>query len=126
MSQDRNYKSITQLARDLRNNPTPSEKLFWESVRKRRFKGLRFLRQFPIVHEERGRKKYFYIADFYCAEKKLVIEIDGKIHDFQKQEDFNRDFVLNQLGITVIRIKNEELVNMDLALEKISTVFKER
>lgn len=85
-------------------------------LRKRELQGYKFLRQKPFVHEQRDNERYFYIADFYCAELKLVIELDGKIHDFQKEYDYQRDLVLNGLRLKVLRIKNEELVDMDMVL----------
>jgi len=113
------WKSITEIARELRKNPTPSEKKMWKYLRKRQLGDYKFLRQKPFVHEQRDNRRYFYIADFYCAELKLVIEVDGKIHDFQKGYDYQRDLVLNGLGLHVLRIKNEELVDMDGVLERI-------
>ena len=114
--------TIKELARELRKNPTKSEKILWEYLRKRRFKGLRFLRQYPIIHEERYGELFFYIADFYCSEVKLVLELDGKVHDYQKESDFNRDFVMRRMGLKVLRIKNEELGNIEAVLEKIRVV----
>ena len=116
--------TITELARELRKNSTKSEKILWEYLRKRRFEGLRFLRQYPIIHEERDRELFFYIADFYCSEVKMVLEIDGKIHDYQKESDFNRDFVMRRMGLKVLRIKNEELYNIDAVLNKIRAVVE--
>ena len=54
-------------------------------------------------------KPLFFIPDFYCAEKKLVIELDGKIHDFQKQKDQDREAILRDLGLNILRIKNDEI-----------------
>lgn len=119
------WKSITEIAREFRKEPTASEKLLWEHLRKRRLQGYKFLRQKPFVHEQRENKRYFYIADFYCAELKLVIEVDGKIHDFQKEYDYQRDLVLNGLGLKVLRVKNEELVDMDGVLERILEFSKD-
>jgi leucyl-tRNA synthetase len=113
------WKFITEIARELRRNPTPSEKLLWKYLRKRQIRGYKFLRQKPFVHEQLQNKRYFFIADFYCAELNLVIEVDGKIHDFQKEYDYQRDLVLRGLDLNVLRIKNEELVDMDSVLERI-------
>lgn len=113
------WKSINEIAWELRKNPTPSEGQLWEYLRKRQLQGYKFLRQKPFVHEQRDNKHYFYIADFYCAELKLVIEVDGKIHEFQKEYDYQRDLVLNGLGFKVLRLKNEELNDMEGVLERI-------
>ena len=116
-------KTITEMARELRSNPTPSEKILWKYLRKRQLKGYKFLRQKPFVYEQIQDKKYFFIADFYCAQLKLVIELDGKIHDFQKEYDYQRDLVLKNLGLKVLRIKNEELVDMEEVLERIREFY---
>jgi very-short-patch-repair endonuclease len=62
----------------------------------------------------------FFIADFYCDERKLVIEVDGKIHDFQKEYDQGRTEILKEMGLSVIRFTNDE-VSKDISavLEKI-------
>ncbi len=112
-------KSITELARELRNNPTPSERKLWSMLRKRRLGGYKFLRQKPIIYRQRNNKAFFFIADFYCAELQLVIEVDGKYHNRQKEYDKNRDLVIRELGIKVLRIDNEELKNLDRVKEKI-------
>src|SRR5699024_9552307 len=92
-------KSVTELARELRNNPTKSEKLLWEHLRKRRLKGYRFVRQKPFVYKQRNYKRYFFIADFYCAQKKLVVELDGKIHEYRQNYDYNRDLILKKMSL---------------------------
>jgi len=61
---DLSRKNITELARELRKTPTPSEKLFWELVRKRRFKGLRFIRQKPFVTHSTELKDTFISLTF--------------------------------------------------------------
>jgi leucyl-tRNA synthetase len=77
-------------ARQLRKNMTPEEKLLWKNLRNRKFFGLKFLRQHPIVYDTINNKPLFFVPDFYCAEKRTIIEIDGKIHDFQKEYDKRR------------------------------------
>ena len=115
------HKSITELARELRNNPTPAERKFWKLLRRRQMLGLKFLRQKPIVYFQKKGKTFFFIADFYCAEKKLVIEVDGKYHTPGAQEtyDHNRDLVIQQLGLSTLRIRNDELEDLEQVKEKI-------
>jgi len=117
-------KSITELARELRKNPTPKEKLLWEQLRKRRLSGYRFVRQKPFIYKEAKGKKYFFIADFYCPKKKLVLELDGKIHDYQQYYDYNRDLVLEKLGLSTLRLANNDLKNMQKVKQKILTYLK--
>ena len=99
-----------QLCRDLRKKQTDAEKIFWEVVRNRKFMGLKFYRQYPIFVDLNGRETFF-IADFFCFEKSLVVEIDGKIHDYQKDHDELRTEIINMKDIEVVRFKNEEIEN---------------
>ncbi len=101
---------ITATTRLLRKRSTPSESKFWKIVRNRRFLGLKFLRQHPIDFEIDGRKKYF-IADFCCCERSLVVEIDGGVHETQADYDKMRTHIINNLGYRVIRFKNEDIEN---------------
>lgn len=110
---------ITQTVRDLRKNQTKSEAIFWQAVRNRKLKGKKFFRQYPIRFEMDGRRRFF-VADFYCHEMKLVVEIDGKIHQRQKEYDQLRTYLIDALGMKIIRIKNEEIEDsLDSVLERI-------
>jgi very-short-patch-repair endonuclease len=93
----------TTIARDLRKNLTETEEILWERLRNRRFLNCKFLRQHPISFYI-DEKESFFIADFFCDKKKLIIEIDGDIHLKQKMYDQYRDMILNALGIQVIRV----------------------
>jgi leucyl-tRNA synthetase len=61
------------------------------------------------VVEKHNDRTGFYIADFYCSEKKLIIELDGLIHAFQIDYDKARDVIMNELGLTVLRITKDEV-----------------
>ena len=113
-------KLARQLARDLRQNHTGAEKMLWEKLRNRRFRNLKFLRQHPIYYKFDNQRKFF-IADFYCHEIKLVIEIDGKIHNKQIAYDQIRTEIINLKKINVIRFTNEEIYqNINLVLKKLN------
>jgi very-short-patch-repair endonuclease len=99
---------------------TDSEKLLWEQLRNRKLSGYKFLRQHPIVYKADYRGLNYFIADFYCNEKKVVIELDGLIHQDTQEYDEFRDIEMKELGINVLRIKNEELKNMNEVLQKIN------
>src|SRR6266705_4375432 len=91
------------LAKAQRQEPTPAEAAAWALLRNRRCLGLKFRRQ----HVIRG-----FIADFYCAELRLVVEIDGGIHDTtQTQADYDeaRSRALKLTGIEVVRLRNEDV-----------------
>ena len=113
------YKDKIALARELRMKQTHAEKALWFELRNRKLDGFKFKRQHPIVYSWFGSKLFFFIADFYCSEKSLVIELDGEIHNFKKMEDKQRDDILLAKGLTILRIKNEEIAEMDKVKRKI-------
>lgn len=90
---------------------TPTETMLWEMLRNRKFKGLKFRRQVNIGP---------YIVDFLCKQHRLIIEIDGKIHDYQKEYDQERDAYLQEHGYRVLRVTNREVIqNIDDVLQQI-------
>ncbi|MFA6255689.1 MAG: DUF559 domain-containing protein [Candidatus Absconditabacterales bacterium] len=99
------------LAQNLRKNQTKAESFLWELLRRKQLNNLKFRRQHPIGD---------YIADFYCPEKKLVIELDGSIHNNkeQKEHDQLRDAIMQQHNITVIRFTNNDV------FEKIENILQ--
>lgn len=116
------WDTIKSLARELRKNQTESEQILWKRLRNRKFYGVKFFRQHPLVYHQHGRD-YFFIADFYSAEKNIVIELDGKIHDQQKDYNKQRDLIISEKGLKVLRLQNEEIENIDLTLQKIKHSF---
>ena len=104
-------KKITILSRQNRKNSTPAETKFWSYVRNQQWEGLKWHRQKPIIYEEIMDKKNFFIADFYCPSFKLVVELDGAIHDQQQEYDAARTAILESLGYHVVRFSNEEVMN---------------
>ena len=97
-------------SRELRKRLTPAEKVFWSRVRNRRFNGHKFNRQYVIRYDIDRSSSLFYIVDYYCHAKKLVVEIDGAIHDTMIESDLLRDNRIKELGYRVIRFKNEEVL----------------
>ena len=102
------YTSIIEVCRFLRRNQTEAEKIFWEAVRNRQINGKKMDRQFPVNVSDSEIAKYF-IADFYCFEHKLVLEIDGGIHETQKEYDALRTMLIENKGLKVIRFKNKDV-----------------
>ena len=98
-------------ARELRRELTPIEAILWQRLRSRRLAGLKFRRQHPIGP---------FITDFYCAERKLVIEIDGDTHAEQARYDASRTAWLEEQGNRVIRFNNRDVLdNLPGVLEMI-------
>ncbi|QNN25389.1 endonuclease domain-containing protein [Planctomycetales bacterium ZRK34] len=93
---------MTQRARDLRkDSPTP-ERILWGYLRNRQLGGLKFRRQVPIDR---------YVADYYCADAKLIIELDGESHVGRAEYDERRTQVLESRGYRVLRFMNDDLLN---------------
>jgi len=104
---------VFQRAEELRNRMTPSEEILWKSIHINEWK-LKFRRQHPIAN---------WVVDFYCHPIKLVIEVDGDIHETEdvKKIDEEQEKYLKKLGLSVLRFKNEEVLKNKMGvLEKIS------
>jgi very-short-patch-repair endonuclease len=120
------FQTAKELCRELRKRSTRSELIFWTEVRNRKILGKKFLRQYPIFLEYLNRKRFF-IADFYCHEGRLVIEIDGKNHDYQKEYDELRSYIINNLGIEVIRFRKGDIENdIERILVRLKAILGER
>jgi phosphoribosylanthranilate isomerase len=105
---------LFEFAKQLRLNPTDAEIFLWEQLSTKKIKGIRFKRQHPIL---------YFIADFYCHQSKLVIEVDGGYHKIPSQYEYdcNRDSELKELGLKVIRFTNEEvLFDIENVLKRIT------
>ena len=113
------FKAIRKNARSLRKEMTESEKLLWSYLRNRRLAGYKFLRQHPIVYKADFKGLNYFVADFYCHEKKTIVELDGPIHIESEEYDNFRDEIVSDHGMHVIRIKNDDLDDLDTVLNLI-------
>lgn len=89
-----------QLARRLRQSQTESERRLWRELRANRLAGIHFRRQQPL---------HGFIVDFYCHGARLAIEVDGAVHDSQKEYDRERDAILHFHGIQTLRFPNDRV-----------------
>ncbi|MDQ1281706.1 MAG: hypothetical protein QG630_57 [Patescibacteria group bacterium] len=108
-----NYKKLFIPARNLRNVQTVSEKKIWSLLKNKQINNFRFLRQ-KILGE--------FIVDFYCHELKLIIEIDGGIHNKQKERDKEREeYLKNKFDLRILRYSNEFILenNIDFLKQKV-------
>jgi very-short-patch-repair endonuclease len=106
-------------AREMRHPQTPAEATLWRALRNRKT-GFKFRRQHPI---------YRFIIDFYCAQAKLLIEIDGESHlqPNQKEYDEARTEYLEELGYKVIRFTNDDVrYNLDVVASEILKTIENR
>jgi very-short-patch-repair endonuclease len=114
---------IRVICRRFRKNQTKAEKSLWKLVRNRQIDGFKILRQYPIGFEW-NKQIRFFIADFCCHKMKLVIEIDGGIHENQKDYDKMREQIIGQLGYRIIRFSNDEvLYHIEDVIEKLKNTF---
>jgi len=90
-----NKRQLIALAREMRHAPTRSEDMFWQAVRNRRLDGVKFRRQQVITP---------FIVDFFVPSHRLVIEIDGGVHEESKESDALREQFLSECGLQVLRV----------------------
>jgi very-short-patch-repair endonuclease len=110
-------KEKLQRAKELRREMTPAEKILWQELRANKL-GAHFRRQQVIAG---------FIVDFYCHKAGLVIEVDGDIHDLQQEEDARREKVLREMGLKVVRFRNDEVIkNLSAVLGKIHELVESR
>lgn len=105
------YSTIKEFARNLRKNQTEAEWIIWNLVRNRELHGYKFTRQFVIEYKIDSPASHFFIVDFYCHEKKLIIEIDGEYHKYQLTADKEREDIIRAYGFRIIRFENNEVLN---------------
>ena len=93
------YEVLVERATELRKNPTYAEKILWSKL-KNGLSGYDFLFQVVMVP---------FIPDFVCLSAKLIIELDGEVHDFQRNYDEDRDINLAVSGYKILRFSNNAL-----------------
>jgi len=115
------FRKIKNHVKELRKRMTEAEKILWKELRGRRLSGYKFLRQHPILYKGNLIRYNYFVADFYCDRKKTIIELDGPIHDTTNEYDSFRESELKDLGLHILRIRNEELVELNVVLWKIES-----
>jgi very-short-patch-repair endonuclease len=96
----KDFDSLNRFAKSMRSTPTESENLLWQELRAGKL-GTKFRRQHVIGS---------FIADFYNVENNLIVEVDGSIHDLQKDKDQERDEVLKDLGFNMLRVSSDQVL----------------
>ena len=94
-------------ARAMRRASTKGEAVLWALLRGRRLGGWKFRRQHVVAG---------YIVDFYCAELRLAVEVDGPVHRTQRAHDQERDADLGTLGLAILRVRNDDLLTRPAAV----------
>ena len=93
---------MLEAARDFRKNPTSSEALLWEALRAKKLNGIKFRRQQPIGP---------FVVDFYAPALRLVVEVDGSVHDQQQEADQVRQMILEDLDLKILRFSADQVEN---------------
>jgi very-short-patch-repair endonuclease len=105
------WDKLKPLAREMRHEPTEAENRLWQVVRRHQIANSHFRRQHAIER---------FIVDFYCDAAKLIVEVDGEIHQYTKEEDAARQDFLESLGLRVLRFSNQEVLSkLDTVIENI-------
>jgi very-short-patch-repair endonuclease len=101
-----------QFARSLRRAPISAEDTLWQALRGRRFQNLKLRRQVPLLN---------YTVDFLCLKRRLIVELDGKQHQWFAEYDKRRTGEIERHGFTIIRVTNHDVLNdLDLVLARIA------
>lgn len=112
-----NHPDLKKRRQRLRKQSTPAERKLWGHLRAKRFRGIKFFRQFGIGP---------YVVDFYCPKARLAIEVDGDSHFRKgaKAYDLQRQRYIESFNVRVIRFLNSDIhENMDGVLQKIEVVI---
>ncbi len=94
------WAKLKPLARQMRHDDTKAEAYLWEFLRAKRLNSLKFRRQHSVGQ---------FIVDFYCPRSKLVVEVDGEIHEQQIERDAARTVYLQARGLRVLRFSNAQV-----------------
>jgi len=111
---------LVERCREFRKNPTEAENTLWQAIRGRQIAGLKFRRQHLF---------WGFIFDFYCPEIKLVIEVDGNVHqnEDQRERDNLRTEIIKDHGIRIIRFRNSDVTgHLDETLQQIRLISEQR
>jgi very-short-patch-repair endonuclease len=95
------WEKLKPIAHEKRHKPTPAEKELWKHLKNRQLLDFIFRRQHCIGQ---------FIVDFYCYKAKLVVEVDGKIHQYKPQEDKIRQDYLESIKLKVLRFSNDDVL----------------
>ncbi len=115
--------STKETVRRLRHHGTRAERMLWRALRDRKI-GFKWRRQYPIIVDD-GERKWAFIADFFCVDHQLVIELDGSIHDNQREYDTARTAAIEMLGLKVVRFTNRDIIHdLDSVIARIVLMCK--
>ena len=107
---------MTEVARQLRKTATPSEDILWKALRGRKLEGRKFRRQQQLGP---------FVVDFFCAQERLVLEVDGGVHNSQSNLDSERQRLIESLGLRFLRVSAREVEeDLEESLRKVRESFR--
>ena len=110
------WQRLKPLARQMRRQPTPAENRLWQRIRKQQVEGAKFRRQVPFER---------FLVDFCSFEVRLVVEVDGPIHQYSVEADAIRQEFLEFLGFRVLRFTNQQVfLGIDGVVERIGEAVR--
>ena len=110
-----NRKELKNSRKNLRKNMTSAEAYLWNYLKQRKLGRKKFRRRYSIGN---------YIVDFYCLEERLIVELDGEVHKYQKEYDEEREKVLQKTGNKILRFENKMVFeNLPSVLQEIKENF---
>jgi very-short-patch-repair endonuclease len=111
------WEKLKPLARQMRMLPTPAEEALWQRLRNRQVGGWKFRRQHTMDR---------FVVDFYCPEARLIIEVDGAVHEYTQDEDALRTEFLESMGMRVSRFSNDDVLGkMEAVLARIGEILSQ-
>ncbi|MBX3119720.1 MAG: DUF559 domain-containing protein [Fimbriimonadaceae bacterium] len=114
----RKLKRLVEFARDNRVSATDAERQLWQYLKGKQI-GFRFRQQHPLDDD--------FVVDFFCPEARIAVELDGSVHNGEEASDASRQRKIEELGILVIRFRNEEVYdNVEAVVRKIVEVCESR
>jgi very-short-patch-repair endonuclease len=112
------WQKLKPLAQQMRREPTGAETKLWQHIRREQIRGIKFRRQYIIER---------FIADFCSLETRLIIELDGPVHQYTQEQDNIRQAFLESLGFEVLRFPNMEVFdNLSAVLDVIEAAVWRR
>jgi len=117
------FTQTSPLGRRLRKEAFWAERTLWDGLRNAQLKGRQFKRQ-HIFKDEEGEIPLVFVADFYCPEEALVICLDGDVYGSSQGSDAVRDNILYKNGLRMLRVRTEEIHQIEMLKRKVEGVFR--
>ncbi len=124
---DNNLSAYLSFTHELKRFQSREEKILWVQLNEGKLKEYHFLRRHPVIVYKKDNTISFYIADFYCEEMRLVLELDTLKNNYATDNDKARDFIMKKLELQVLKISKHEInKNISSVLKKIRAFLRQK